>query len=302
MNGPMAPIQKMAAARPCGALFKNQKLSAGHLTGGVDQISSLLPTGNLSKMPSLCHCVLPLCSNRKNNCKFGLFPGDNGQYEKRLLCGHPFVSSLYGGRISDKELTKRSGLLQKMEPGYFIRADRGFDIDDVLPDWVSTNIPPFLGSWKQLESEESEEVVSTRWIATVHIHVERAIERIKNFRITHFFQATLCPIAEHIVHVCAFLTLFDCCRVKNHHSGHDNLSGYFQLLINIGIFLLLPPCMLWYIALIELALLISFLLLLSSWCCWSFLIARIRLLFMIVYFFVYCTYTAGVVDLFLYCT
>ena len=139
----MAPIHKMAAARPCGALFKNQKLSAGHLTGGGDQNSSLLPTGNLSKMPSLCHCVVPLCRNRKNNCKFGLFPGDNGQYEKRLLCGHPFVSSLYGGRISDKELTKRSGLLQKMEPRYSIMANRGFDIDDVLPDRVSTNIPRF---------------------------------------------------------------------------------------------------------------------------------------------------------------
>ena len=69
-----------------------------------------------------------------------------------------------------------------MEPGYSIMVDRGFDIDDVLPDRVSTNISLFLGSRKQLESEE---VVSTRRIATVRIHVERAIERIKNFHITH---------------------------------------------------------------------------------------------------------------------
>ena len=114
-----------------------------------------------------------------------------------------FLSPLYGGRISDKELTKRSGLLKLLERGDDIMADRGFDIAHLMPDGVGLNIPPFLGSRSQLDEEE---VVETRRIASVRIHVERAMERIKNFRITHFIPSMVCPLAEEIVFVCAFLS------------------------------------------------------------------------------------------------
>ncbi|XP_065195428.1 uncharacterized protein LOC135827887 [Sycon ciliatum] len=114
-----------------------------------------------------------------------------------------FLSPLYGGRISDKKLTKRSGLMKLMEKGDAIMADRGFDIADLLPEGVDLNIPPFLGSRDQLDEEE---VIETRRIASVRIHVERAMERIKNFRITHFLSSVLCPLAEQIIFVCAFLT------------------------------------------------------------------------------------------------
>ena len=59
-----------------------------------------------------------------------------------------FISDVYGGRISDKELVKRSGLCSLLEEGDSIMADRGFLIEDLLPKNVSLNMPPF---WKERE-------------------------------------------------------------------------------------------------------------------------------------------------------
>ena len=58
-----------------------------------------------------------------------------------------FISDLYPGSISDKELTRRSGLLELLEPGDSVIADRGFDIEeDLALVGVRLNIPPFLPS------------------------------------------------------------------------------------------------------------------------------------------------------------
>lgn len=59
-------------------------------------------------------------------------------------------------------------------------ADKGFTIEDVLPLGVSLNIPPFLGMADQMSAED---VVKTQEIASLRIHVERAINKIKNFLI-----------------------------------------------------------------------------------------------------------------------
>ena len=53
-------------------------------------------------------------------------------------------------------------------------------ISDILPLGVSLNLPPFLGANKQMEPEE---VIQTQQIARLRIHVERAINKIKNFHI-----------------------------------------------------------------------------------------------------------------------
>jgi hypothetical protein len=47
-------------------------------------------------------------------------------------------------------------------------ADRGFDIDHILPDRVSLNIPPFIRDKKHLSIEVQ---TKTRRIASVRIHV-----------------------------------------------------------------------------------------------------------------------------------
>ena len=91
--------------------------------------------------------------------------------------GYPsYVSSLYVGRVSDKKITRDCGILDLLEPGDQIMADRGFDIEDDLPTGVTLNIPPFLNGHDQLTLEEE---VLTRKIASSRIHVERAIARIK---------------------------------------------------------------------------------------------------------------------------
>jgi hypothetical protein len=87
------------------------------------------------------------------------------------------MSSLYAGRTSDKKITKDCGILAILESGDQVMADRGFDIESDLPSGVTQNIPPFLDGKDQLSLEEE---IITRKIASVRVHVERAIARIKN--------------------------------------------------------------------------------------------------------------------------
>ena len=59
--------------------------------------------------------------------------------------GISFVSTLYGGSISDKELTQKSRLIEKLQYGDVIMADRGFNIQEMLAiKGVKVNLPPFM--------------------------------------------------------------------------------------------------------------------------------------------------------------
>ena len=59
-----------------------------------------------------------------------------------------FLSQLYSGCISDREIVERSGILYlPYDGGDGVMADKGFTIDDLLPLGVSLNIPPFLGHY-----------------------------------------------------------------------------------------------------------------------------------------------------------
>ena len=68
-----------------------------------------------------------------------------------------------------------------LEEGDSVMADRGFEIQDLLaPKKVYLNIPPFMRGKEHLDPDEEDE---TREVASVRIHVKRAIERVKNYNI-----------------------------------------------------------------------------------------------------------------------
>ena len=121
--------------------------------------------------------------------------------------GHiTFISQLYAGSISDRELTVRSGLLNlPFCHGDVVMADKGFTICDLLePIGVGLNIPPFLGSRSQ---QTPSEVIATQEIASERIHVERAINKVKNFQIfNQVIPLSLAGSLNQMWTVCAMLT------------------------------------------------------------------------------------------------
>jgi hypothetical protein len=123
--------------------------------------------------------------------------------------GHlSFVSQLYTGCISDREITIRSGLLrQEFLPGDDVMADKGFDIQDLFdPLGVHLNIPPFLHLNDQMSPED---VAKTQSVAAERIHVERIINKVKNFHIfDQVIPLTLVGSINQIWTTCALLTLF----------------------------------------------------------------------------------------------
>ncbi|XP_046393756.1 uncharacterized protein LOC124161479 [Ischnura elegans] len=115
-----------------------------------------------------------------------------------------FISECWGGRISDKELTERSGFYNLLEAGDMVMADRGFTIaNEISFHGAQLVIPPFTRGKKQLPGQVIE---SARRLSSARIHVERTIERIKNFRI---LKCTLTPslaqASSDIVCICACL-------------------------------------------------------------------------------------------------
>ncbi|XP_071124255.1 uncharacterized protein [Mytilus edulis] len=124
-----------------------------------------------------------------------------------------FVSSLYGGAASDKFIINDCGILDYIEPGDNVMADRGFEIaDELSKKGASLNIPPFRNGNFQLSAQQVE---VTRRIAEVHIHVERAIQRIKTFHILDGTMGlSLQIVADEIFRTCSFLTNFQTPIIK----------------------------------------------------------------------------------------
>ena len=148
-----------------------------------------------------------------------------------------FVSSAFVGSISDIELTETSGLLNRLrgKSDISVMADRGFTIRDKLKDiGVDLNISPFLEGRSQLSSDK---VLEGRKIASLRIHVERAIGRIKLYSIIKgTLPITLSKIANQIMCVCAWLVNFQSILISppnsndyNDEEQDDDVANYFDL-------------------------------------------------------------------------
>ena len=116
--------------------------------------------------------------------------------------------------------------------GVSVMADRGFTVCDVLAEkGMQLNIPPFMKGREQLTTED---VKRGRNIASLRIHVERAISRIKNYTILKgTLPITMIRIANQIVSVFAWLTNFQPALVPlpSDSSVEDEVSSYFQSIV-----------------------------------------------------------------------
>ncbi|KAJ8937031.1 hypothetical protein NQ314_012114 [Rhamnusium bicolor] len=112
------------------------------------------------------------------------------------------VFDLYPGSTSDKKIVQHCKILEQMETGDLILADKGFLLKDILPPGVNLNIPPFLVT----SQFTPEQVYRTETIARARIHVERAIRRMKCYKILDFIPYSLQSHASCVVQVIGALT------------------------------------------------------------------------------------------------
>ena len=115
-----------------------------------------------------------------------------------------FLSKAWEGRASDKKITCESGLLDHLDHGDLVMADRGFPIQEelLLRGATLLNPPPSSGKEQQTRAE----VQKTKAVTNARIHVERAIGRMNRFALlTGTLPITLVPLVDDIFVVSAAL-------------------------------------------------------------------------------------------------
>lgn len=113
-----------------------------------------------------------------------------------------FVSAGFGGRATDKAIFNYENVINKLDMHDAIMVDKGILIEKECEDKLVRLIrPPFLRKQKQFTKEDA---AATAEIARARVHVERAIQRIKIFKILkEQFNWYLIPYADEIMTVIA---------------------------------------------------------------------------------------------------
>jgi hypothetical protein len=130
-----------------------------------------------------------------------------------------FVSDIYSGGISDKEITVKSGFLNLLKPGESILADRGFEISQMLLDRGCTlNLPHFNrkgGQFSDIQMHENRKIGSRRII------IENVNCRAKKWKILDRIEQHYNHLADMIVKNCFFLVNF-CSPLKDLKKENSN--------------------------------------------------------------------------------
>ena len=115
-----------------------------------------------------------------------------------------FISKSYGGAASDRYINETCGIVEKLQFGDNLMADKGFNMNDLL---VSTGssliIPPILRDKNRFSNKNCK---ATSNVAKDCIHMEKAIARVKDFRIFNDVFPTI--LKDQLV-------LFLCCALTN---------------------------------------------------------------------------------------
>lgn len=107
-------------------------------------------------------------------------------------------------RASDNYITKNSGFAHHLIPDDEILADCGFTIMDILPPGVTLALAFTRGRMELTEHG----VTSTRRLANARIQIERAIRRLKGFKILCNVISGRLQSVDDIVSICAGLCNF----------------------------------------------------------------------------------------------
>ena len=106
--------------------------------------------------------------------------------------------------MSDHELIIQSGLLDVLEPGDSVMADKGFIIADLL------RCKPKHSTNEDSRPAYRQELLAMRHIASVRIHVERATRRVKAFNslqvIPTVWQGLLIKFFSYVASLATYIT------------------------------------------------------------------------------------------------
>ncbi len=115
-----------------------------------------------------------------------------------------FISETYGGRTTDTEATIKSGLMTLIENGDAVLADKGFPH---IEGGVNTKggvlvMPPFKDKQRQFSTQDNKSAYDC---ASVRVHIERCIARMKVFNCLHFVRLDEFKFIDDILYVISYL-------------------------------------------------------------------------------------------------